>query len=206
MLNRSLFAAVAVVFLSHSANALFINELHYDNAGSDVGEGVELAGLARTVLDGFSLLLYNGGNGQVYRTVSLSGTLANQSAGFGTQFIAMSGMQNGGPDGIALVDSNASVVQFLSYEGAFTATDGAASGLASLDIGLSEDGSGGKGESLQLVGSGLSYADFTWGIATATYDQINVGQSFDMKPVPLPATVWLLLCAASSLSALTRRK
>ncbi|MFK8017612.1 MAG: VPLPA-CTERM sorting domain-containing protein [Gammaproteobacteria bacterium] len=206
MLNRSLLALFCALMLSPSAHALFINELHYDNAGSDVGEGVELAGAAGTVLDGFSLLLYNGGNGQVYRKVALSGTLADQSAGFGTQFIAMSGIQNGGPDGIALIDSNDSVVQFLSYEGAFTASDGAAAGLVSDDIGLFEDGSGAEGLSLQLVGTGIAYADFAWDIAAATYARVNVGQAFEVTPVPLPASVWFLLCAAGSLSALARRE
>ena len=39
------------------------------------------------------------------------------------------GIQNGSPDGMALVDAPGQVLEFLSYEGAFTATNGPAAGL-----------------------------------------------------------------------------
>ena len=42
------------------AAEVFVNELHYDNAGTDTGEFVELAGPAGTDLTGWSLVLYNG--------------------------------------------------------------------------------------------------------------------------------------------------
>jgi hypothetical protein len=48
---------------------------------------------------------------------TLSGTMPNQSNGFGTVFVAISGLQNGAPDGLALVNNLGSVIQFLSYEG-----------------------------------------------------------------------------------------
>lgn len=54
----------------------WINEFHYDNAGSDVGERIEVAGKAGTSLAGWSLHFYNGADGKVYATRSLSGTLA----------------------------------------------------------------------------------------------------------------------------------
>ncbi|MFK7886404.1 MAG: hypothetical protein AB8G16_06005 [Gammaproteobacteria bacterium] len=191
-----------LLFLSPATHALFINEIHYDNLGSDVGEGIELAGAAGTDLAGFSLVFYNGGNGQVYRTVNLKGMLANQSNGVGTQFFSISGLQNGGPDGVALVDAASSVVQFLSYEGVFTAADGAAAGLASSDIGIAQDGSDAIGQSLQLIGSGASYADFTWALADASYGSINGAQT--IAPVPLPAAMPLLLGALGLLAGLRR--
>jgi len=45
-----LFCLLVFILLSPRAHAMpvFINELHYDNAGIDVGESVELAGLAGT--------------------------------------------------------------------------------------------------------------------------------------------------------------
>ncbi|MGB5769901.1 MAG: hypothetical protein WBM32_08535, partial [Crocosphaera sp.] len=93
---------------------VFINEFHYDNSGTDVGEFIELAGLAGTNLDGWSIVLYNGANGTVYDTQTLSGTIANQSNGFGfvTINLPTNGLQNGSPDGIALVDDTGNVVQF----------------------------------------------------------------------------------------------
>jgi hypothetical protein len=38
----------------------WINEFHYDNAGTDAGEFIEIAGLAGTNLAGWQLVLYNG--------------------------------------------------------------------------------------------------------------------------------------------------
>src|SRR5262249_29529320 len=51
----------------------WINELHYDNVGTDTGEFVEIAGVAGTNLAGWSLLGYSGANGVAYATVPLSG-------------------------------------------------------------------------------------------------------------------------------------
>ena len=38
---------------------VFLNEIHYDNASSDVGEAIEVAGVAGTDLSGWSIILYN---------------------------------------------------------------------------------------------------------------------------------------------------
>lgn len=191
-----------LAFLGHSAQALFINEIHYDNVGSDVGEGIELAGAAGTSLEGYSLVFYNGGNGQVYRTVDLKGSLDDESGGFGAQFFAVSGLQNGSPDGVALVDSASDVIQFLSYEGSFVASEGAADGMSSSDIGALQDGSDAVGLSLQLVGTGLSYTDFSWVLADASYGSINAAQS--IAPIPVPAALPLLLGAVGMLAGMRR--
>ena len=44
----------------------FINEIHYDNAGGDTGEFVEIAGAAGTDLTGWKIVLYNGANGATF--------------------------------------------------------------------------------------------------------------------------------------------
>jgi hypothetical protein len=44
---------------------VFINEIHYDNTGTDVGEGVEIAGTAGTDLTGWSII-HNGNGGVSY--------------------------------------------------------------------------------------------------------------------------------------------
>ena len=49
-------AAQQLHTLEASTN-LWINEVHYDNASSDVGEGVEIAGEAGVDLSGYSLSL-----------------------------------------------------------------------------------------------------------------------------------------------------
>ncbi len=48
--------------------SVFVNEIHYDNTGTDEGEAIEIAGPAGTDLNGWSLVLYNGANGAVYGT------------------------------------------------------------------------------------------------------------------------------------------
>ena len=46
-----------------SAQAVFVNEVHYDNVGGDRDEGIELAGPAGTDLSSYSIELYNGYDG-----------------------------------------------------------------------------------------------------------------------------------------------
>lgn len=176
-----------LVFWSFSASAqqVFINEIHYDNTGTDAGEAIEIAGMAGTDLTGWSILLYNGSNGAVYDTKNLSGTISDSGNGFGfvTQTYPANGIQNGAPDGIALVN-NGTVVQFLSYEGTFTAVGGPADGLTSTDIGVEESGTTPIGFSLQLSGIGKEYNDFTWQEADAnTFGAVNTGQTFASEPV-----------------------
>jgi predicted extracellular nuclease len=164
-----------------AATPVFINEIHYDNTGTDAGEAVEIAGPAGTDLTGWSIVLYNGSTGAVYDTDILSGSIPDQGGGFGTMVLnyPVNGIQNGAPDGIALVDASSTVVQFLSYEGTFTAVGGPANGMVSTDIGVSELGSEPVGNSLQLTGTGTDYEDFTWvNEAPNTFGSINTGQSF----------------------------
>jgi predicted extracellular nuclease len=170
-----------------AAISVFINEIHYDNTGTDAGEAIEIAGPAGTDLTGWSIVLYNGAGGASYDTDALSGIIPNQQAGFGTISLSYpsNGIQNGSPDGIALVNASNVVVQFLSYEGAFTAVGGPANGMLSVDIGVSENGSEPLGQSLRLTGTGQFYEDFTWNApATATFGAINTGQSFGADAAP----------------------
>src|SRR5687767_6809688 len=117
---------------------VFINEFHYDNTGTDAGEFIEIAGPAGTSLAGYRIELYNGAGGARYDNDELSGTIPNQGNGFGTVSISYpsNGIQNGAPDGIALVNGT-TVIQFLSYEGTFTATTETANGMTSTNIGVS---------------------------------------------------------------------
>lgn len=187
---------VATISLAQAATPVFINEIHYDNAGTDTGEAIEIAGPAGTDLTGWTIALYNGSNGQMYVTaLQLGGSIPNNNNGFGfvVQNLPANGLQNGSPDGLALVDKLGNVVQFLSYEGAMTATNGPASGKTSVDIGVLEDGNNAVGTSLQLTSptgtTGSEYESFTWvSPAAATFGSVNAGQSFggDTPPPPPP--------------------
>lgn len=163
---------------------IWINEFHYDNEGSDVGEFIEVAGTAGLNLAGYAILLYNGSNGQVYSSIGLSGVLLDATGtGIGFSAYVTNTFQNGAPDGIALVDPTGNVVQFLSYEGVFTAGAGLASGETSEDIGVSQSADpilDPVGASLQLTGTGNQYADFDW-VRTQlnTSGGVNEGQTFN---------------------------
>lgn len=161
--------------------SVFINELHYDNDRTDTGEAIEIAGPAGTDLTGWSAVLYNGTESQrsPYDTINLSGIIPNQDDDFGTLSFERAGIQNGSPDGLALVDNNNTVIQFLSYEGIFTAASGVASGMDSTEIGVEEGSSNPVGFSLQLAGTGTQSEDFVWSEpADDNFGAVNTGQNF----------------------------
>ena len=123
--------------------ALSISEVHYDNVGPDVGEGIEVSGPDGTALDGWRLVLVNGSGGAVYQTVPLAGRLDG-----GAAWVPIEGLQNGSPDGAALVDPSGRTVEAIAWEGSFTGADG----TRFQDIGVAETASEPPGTSLQRVG------------------------------------------------------
>ena len=186
------------------AATVFINEFHYDNNGSDVDEGVEIAGRSGQSLEGWSLLFYNGSNGSVYKTEELGGTFGEQQNGFGTLNFFIANLQNGPNDAIALVDNNQSVVEFLSYEGPLLANEGAAAGMTSIDVGVEEPADLTAGFSIQRIGSGVDSEDFSWTLDVASFGSINSGQQ--LNAVPLPASALLYGCALAGFAAARRKR
>jgi len=84
-----------------------------------------------------------------------------------------------GPDGIALVDQDNNVLDFISWGQTITATEGAAAGMSSRLMGVRELGNSSAQNSLQLQGNGFIAGDFSWtGPIKATPAQINTGQIF----------------------------
>lgn len=163
----------------------WINEVHYDNISTDINECVEIAGTAGTVITGYQIILYNGSVGTSYNTATLSGSIPDEGCGYGTISVCFGLIQNGAPDGIALVDNGGTVLQFISYEGSFVATNGPANTLTSTDIGVAENNSTtAAGTSMQLTGSGIAYSDFTWTTGSAaSQGTLNTGQTI------LPCTI-----------------
>jgi len=96
-----------------------INEIDYDQVGADSGGFVEIANTtsASIALDGLVLVLVNGGDGQEYARVALTGSLAAGA------YLALDiEAQNGAPDGVALIDTaSKTLLDALSYEGPITA-------------------------------------------------------------------------------------
>jgi hypothetical protein len=127
---------------------IFISEFHYDNAGGDVNEFVEVAVSEEFEgdLSGIEVVLYNGSNNTSYDSETLDNfSVGSTASGITYYYFEFSSLQNGGPDGIAL-ECNGSIFQLLSYEGDMTVD-----GFASTNVGVTE-GSGTPEEgSLQLI-------------------------------------------------------
>ncbi|HEX6693756.1 MAG TPA: DNA/RNA non-specific endonuclease [Longimicrobiales bacterium] len=167
---------------SSSADAR-INEFHYDNVSTDVGEGVEIEGAAGLSLDGWKLVLYNGNNGADYftHTFTASDAFPATCGTRGVIFIPAV-LQNGDPDAIALVDGAGALVQFVSYGGSFMATTGPALNAVSVDVGVKESSSTPAGYSIARDAAGVWQAP-----APATFGQCN-----DAAPPP-PSGVPLII-------------
>lgn len=187
--------AVAVLFFVLSADHahalvtstnIWINEFHYDdNVPNDAGEFIEVVAPASfTDLSNIAIDFYNGNGGAVYDTHTLDTfTPGDTTSGFTVYTLPDSAfvqIQNGGPDGLAL-SVNGNTVQFLSYEGSFTATNGPANGILSTDVGVSESNSTSSTASIGLQGNGGNLADFgnNWvAAATNSAGSANDLQSF----------------------------
>jgi uncharacterized protein len=163
--------AVTVTDVVEATPTPRINEVHYDNDGADADEFVEIRVAKDADVSGMTVELYNGSNGATYASSSLSSLTKTSDGTYDYYVWNFAGIQNGSPDGLAL-SSNGSVIEFLSYEGTFTATNGTASGLTSINIGVVEAGSTPTGQSLQRTGDAPT--DWT-GPETATPGEANDG-------------------------------
>jgi DNA/RNA endonuclease G (NUC1) len=165
---RWLLSAVALIFSTGAAAQIRINEIHYDNVGTDTGEAIEIEGPAGAELISYSVVLYNGNGGVPYNTQSLMDILPVSCGTRGVLVInyPTDGIQNGAPDGIALVDPFGEVLEFISYEGTMTATSGPAAGRTSVDI-LASQASAALGLSLQRNAAGV------WAPGTSSFGACN---------------------------------
>ncbi|MBB5351436.1 endonuclease/exonuclease/phosphatase family metal-dependent hydrolase [Haloferula luteola] len=170
---------------------VWINELHYDNEGSDSGEFIEVVvgpGFTGSRED-LAVFRYNGSvaaAATVYgEALSLASDFTEGSVEGGYQILVADlpadGLQNGGNDGLAVVDQRTGeVLHLISYEGVMTASDGPAASMSSVDIGVAESGSTPLGASLGLVGSGAASADFAWAnFSASSRGELNPGQILD---------------------------
>lgn len=152
---------------------VFINEFHYDNTGTDDGEFVEIAVAPDFAgsLEDISVVLYNGDNAQsgvpygsyALNTFTQGPTTPSEHRLYYRVFNS-NGIQNGPRDGFAVVNTTTSqVLQFISYEGVFTASTGPAAGMTSTDIGVSQNNIEPIGfAALGLTGTGAGVSEFAW--------------------------------------------
>jgi len=175
-MSRSIFAVVFCVFLTTQSFAMtaFLSEINYDHPGTDECEFVEVA--VPSLALGFNpanttVSLYNGSNGSVYASNTVDNfTLGSSIQINGTFFdlyywaLPTNGIQNGSPDGLS-IDVLGNVLEFLSYEGTFTAVGGPAAGMTSTDIGIADSNDvGDEGQSIQLVEGNWTVAPKTPGL------------------------------------------
>jgi hypothetical protein len=123
-----------------SATNLVINEVDYDSVGTDTTEFVEIYNPTGAAIDltNVSLVLVNGATSTQYLALSLAPAGSLAPGGYlvvadsaavvdaGAKRInfttAQDSVQNGAPDGLALVDTSThTVIDALSYEGSITA-------------------------------------------------------------------------------------
>src|SRR3954453_20857783 len=134
---------VGLPTLAHAAPPAtpYISEIHYDNGGTDVGEFVEVDFPSGTMSAGWKVVLYNGNGGAVYDAVSRQPLPSVTGPAVAViEYPASTGVQNGSPDGLALLRPDGPVAEFLSYEATFTAVGGPANQVTSIEIGVSEAG------------------------------------------------------------------
>ena len=145
-----------------------INEFHYDNEGGDEGEFIEVRitgpqGDQPDNLGDYRVILYNGSDGNYYSDGDLDGSSATLDSftqtcdGDNCYYVwEPSSIQNGGPDGFALVGPDG-LIEFLSYEGTFEGMEGPAQGVTSTDVGVEEPGSAPIGSAIQRSEDGSTW-------------------------------------------------
>jgi|GEM_PF-289116 len=164
---------------------IFINEIDYDQPGTDSAEFLELAGAVGTY-NNVVVVFINGNNNEEYQTVNLGTiTLSDETDGYGFFVIGASSVpntdhqfeaadnniQNGAPDAIQ-VSIGDSIVDAVSYEGSMNDLDGNPTEVATPD---ESDPYWEGGEGLSIGRLGLD--GFPWAVMNITPGEINEGQT-----------------------------
>lgn len=182
---------------------MWINEFHYDHlvrlGTIEVGEFVEIAFPAGIDPNLYKLEFYRGPGGQLYNEQNLDSIIARDQEGFTFMVFPYSNgnLVQDGNGGMALVGRDGTVYDFVSYGGAFTATDGLAAGTTATDCGFTETAQTPLASSIRRTGVGCAPDQFTWvdgpltgGIASLIQSAsgLNEGQSIGNCPPGFPAT------------------
>lgn len=222
--NISRFTLTSAITLSScialsSHASVVINEIDYDQPGTDVAEFIELynSGASAVSLDNFTIELINGNNSLSYRTINLSSFSIDANAYFvvcgDASLVAncdysftttTSWMQNGAPDGVGLYENN-NLLDSLSYEGVlFPLTEG--DQLLVIDNAIDNF-------SISRIANGIdtnnNANDFQLGCLTP--GTINIAGTGDcshegINAVPVPAAAWLFGSGLLGLVGIARKK
>jgi len=217
-ISMGLFALASFTALNSHA-AVVINEIDYDQPGSDSAEFVELfnSGGSAVSLDKYLLDLINGSSASSYRSIDLSGfnigagdffvvcSNASLVANCNYSFTTTNGwFQNGSPDAVALYNDT-SLLDSLSYEGRQTPfTEG-----DTLTIKDNNSDIVSIGRILDGVDSNNNLLDFELGCITpGTANVAGSGNcsTTSVSAVPLPAAAWLFGSGMLGLVGFARRR
>ena len=212
--------ALATLTAGVTAQAsIIINEIDYDQPGTDTSEFIELfnSGTGDISLDGYFIDLINGGTSASYRSIDLTGfnidsngyfVICNDTtlvANCNYPFTTSTGwMQNGAPDAIALYDG-IGLLDSLSYEGDLAPfTEG-----TELTIGDSNSFIMSISRLPNGIDTNNNFLDFASGCITpGTVNISGTGDcsSLSTSPVPVPPAVLLFGSGLIGLAGLARRK
>jgi len=163
IMKRDLLFALLFLFAPFYIIAQQIHEIDYDQPGVDNAEFVEIRLASSDNPAHFRMTLYNGATQSSYETVLLNDADVTCTTVGPFQYCVWdpsgnNNIQNGDPDGLSLYNINTTtLIEFLSYEGTFTASGGDANGVGSTDIGVSESNSTGADLSLQREEDGANW-------------------------------------------------
>ena len=186
---------VAFILLLSSifSQNMWINEIHYDNEGTDSGEFVEFAAPEGFDTAGYRFQLINGNNGAPYAGNTFAALTKTTSGGLDLYVVnrPSNGIQNGAPDGVALIGPGVDVTSqdddtcdlLLSYEGVISNATGICAGVTSTEMDVVQGSSTPVGQSVQLTGTGDGFGDFSWVAAANTNGTINTGQTYEVPSV-----------------------
>jgi len=217
-ISLGLLALTSCMTLSSHA-AVVINEIDYDQPGTDSAEFIELfnSGSSIISLDNYAIDLINGSNSSRYRNINLSGfsidagsyfvvcSNANLVANCNYSFTSSSGwFQNGAPDAVALYDG-ANLLDALSYEGLLSPyTEGETLTIKDNNTDITS-----ISRIIDGVDSNNNALDFELGCITP--GSANIAGMGDcsvtqVSAVPVPAAAWLFGSGLVGLVGFARRK
>jgi len=155
---------------------LVVNEIDYDQPGADTAEFVEIYNTSHAAvsLAGVSLQLVNGSGNAPYDTIPLPAisllggdyyvVCADAAATPECDLQAISSIQNGSPDAVALLSGTA-IIDTVSYEGDVVGyTEGSGAGL--VDLGTSGNDFKGISRFPDGIDTGRNNVDFTFACIT----------------------------------------
>jgi hypothetical protein len=139
---------------SENGDFLFLSELHYQNEGVDVDEGVEITGEAGLDLSNYQVIIYKGNDFEAI--VDLQDTIPNQVDNAGAVWIPLPGLFEAGSIGLYNKVTDR-VVEIFAYRiNSTTLEGGPADGMSppSIPISAQEDNNTPSNFSIQRGGTG----------------------------------------------------